>query len=125
MPFDSKAQQRFAYANPSKFGGKKGLKEWSAATDFSKLPEKANKPHMDHVMKGLSHRPKAAKKSEDKRKHGYHETTIKHHPDGSHTVMSHPIDGGEPIGGAASNLEGVQNMLQQHLGEGEPANEQE
>lgn len=40
MPFESKAQQRFAYAHPEKFGGKAGLKEWSAATDFSKIPEK-------------------------------------------------------------------------------------
>jgi hypothetical protein len=38
MPFKSEAQQRFAYANPEKFGGKKGLKEWSDATDFKSLP---------------------------------------------------------------------------------------
>lgn len=41
MPFESKAQQRYAYANPAKFGGAKGLREWSDATDFSKLPKKA------------------------------------------------------------------------------------
>lgn len=40
MPFESRAQQKFAYANPEKFGGKADLKEWSAATDFSKLPDK-------------------------------------------------------------------------------------
>ena len=40
MPFESKAQQRYAYAHPEKFGGKEGLKEWSSATDFSKIPEK-------------------------------------------------------------------------------------
>ncbi len=40
MPFKSAAQQRFAYANPSKFGGKKGLAEWSGDTDFDSLPEK-------------------------------------------------------------------------------------
>ena len=40
MPFKSEAQQRFAYANPEKFGGKKGLAEWSAATDFSTLPKR-------------------------------------------------------------------------------------
>jgi hypothetical protein len=40
MPFESKAQQRFAYAHPEKFGGKAGLKEWSAATNFKGLPEK-------------------------------------------------------------------------------------
>lgn len=40
MPFESTAQQRYAYAHPEKFGGKEGLKEWSSATDFSKLPAK-------------------------------------------------------------------------------------
>lgn len=45
MPFKSKAQQRFLYAHPEKIGGKKALKEWSTATDFSKLPEKAKKTH--------------------------------------------------------------------------------
>jgi len=40
MPFESKAQQRFAYAHPEKFGGKAGLAEWSAATNFKSLPEK-------------------------------------------------------------------------------------
>jgi len=40
MPFESKAQQRYAYAHPEKFGGKEGLKEWSSSTDFSKIPEK-------------------------------------------------------------------------------------
>jgi len=43
MPFQSKAQQRFAYSHPDKFGGKSGLKEWSASTDLSKLPEKKKK----------------------------------------------------------------------------------
>ncbi len=40
MPFRSKKQQAFAYANPSKFGGKKGLAEWSSDTDFNDLPER-------------------------------------------------------------------------------------
>lgn len=43
MPFESEAQQRFAYANPEKFGGKKKLAEWSAATDFDTLPERKRK----------------------------------------------------------------------------------
>lgn len=43
MPFESKAQQRFAYANPEKFGGKKGLAEWSADTDFSSIPKRKKK----------------------------------------------------------------------------------
>ena len=45
MPFESKAQQRFAYSHPEKFGGKAGLKEWSAATDFSKLPARKKETH--------------------------------------------------------------------------------
>jgi hypothetical protein len=56
MPFESKAQQRFAYAHPEKFGGAKGLKEWSGATDFSKIPEK------------VTHRQKYVKRY--KEKHG-------------------------------------------------------
>jgi hypothetical protein len=43
MPFASKAQQRFLYANPEKVGGKKKLAEWSSATDFKTLPEKKKK----------------------------------------------------------------------------------
>jgi hypothetical protein len=38
MPFVSKAQQRFAHANPKKFGGQAKLKEWDEATDFKNLP---------------------------------------------------------------------------------------
>ena len=45
MPFKSKAQQRFLYAHPEKIGGKEKLKEWSNATDFSRLPEKSKKTH--------------------------------------------------------------------------------
>lgn len=39
MPFASKAQARFAHANPGKFGGESKLKEWDEATDFGSLPE--------------------------------------------------------------------------------------
>jgi hypothetical protein len=42
-PFASQLQQKFAYANPSKFGGAKGLKEWSDATDQKTLPKRAKK----------------------------------------------------------------------------------
>lgn len=41
-PFKSKAQRRFAYANPSKFGGKKGIKEWESKTPEN-IPSKVNK----------------------------------------------------------------------------------
>lgn len=43
MPFVSKKQQKFAHANPEKFGGEEGLKEWDSATDFSSLPERKKK----------------------------------------------------------------------------------
>jgi len=37
-PFKSKKQRRFAHANPEKFGGKKGVKEWESKTPDS-IPE--------------------------------------------------------------------------------------
>ena len=43
MPFKSKKQQAFAYANPEKFGGEAGLAEWSGDTNEESLPEKAPK----------------------------------------------------------------------------------
>jgi hypothetical protein len=57
MPFQSKAQQRFAYAHPEKFGGAAGLKEWSAATDFSKIPERKDEHRKAYVsrMKARKH----------------------------------------------------------------------
>lgn len=42
-PFSSELQSRFAHANPSKFGGAAGLKEWDKATDYSNLPKRAPK----------------------------------------------------------------------------------
>lgn len=39
-PFASIAQAKFAHANPEKFGGESGLKEWDSSTDFKKLPKK-------------------------------------------------------------------------------------
>lgn len=40
MPFKSKAQERFAFANPEKFGGKKHiLEEWMAVTPRN-IPDK-------------------------------------------------------------------------------------
>lgn len=49
MPFKSKAQQRFAYAHPDKFGGKQGLEEWSGDTNFSSLPERKKKKKKSSV----------------------------------------------------------------------------
>jgi hypothetical protein len=45
-PFTSKAQRKFAYANPEKFGGKEGIKEWESKTP-KKLPEKVKKSQQD------------------------------------------------------------------------------
>ncbi len=41
MPFASRSQQKWAFANPGKLGGLKKVKEWAHETDFSKLPERA------------------------------------------------------------------------------------
>lgn len=41
MPFKSKAQERFAFANPQKFGGLHPLEEWMASTP-KKLPERVH-----------------------------------------------------------------------------------
>jgi hypothetical protein len=66
LPFKSKAEQRFAYAHPEKFGGETGLAEWSAATDFSHLPERAGekregkKVGAKHWMQAESQREKHA-----------------------------------------------------------------
>jgi len=43
-PFLSKLQSAFAHANPSKFGGKKGLKEWDKSTNYGQIP--AKKQHL-------------------------------------------------------------------------------
>lgn len=51
MPFQSKAQQKFLYANPEKVGGKDALAEWSADTNFSSLPEKKKKGSMNPKRK--------------------------------------------------------------------------
>lgn len=42
MPFASQKQRRFAYANPEKFGGEKGISEWESKTP-SKIPEQVEK----------------------------------------------------------------------------------
>jgi len=58
VPFASKSQQRFAHANPKKFGGASGLKEWDSATDFTHLPEK--KPMAGGWMSDEADRQKSA-----------------------------------------------------------------
>ena len=42
MPFESKAQNAWAHtpAGTKALGGKKKVKEWESATDYSHLPEK-------------------------------------------------------------------------------------
>lgn len=41
MPFESRRQQRWAFANPGKLGGLRKVMEWAHETDFSRLPERA------------------------------------------------------------------------------------
>jgi hypothetical protein len=41
MPLTSQKQRAFAHANPEKFGGEKGLKEWESDTP-SHLPKYAH-----------------------------------------------------------------------------------
>lgn len=54
-PFRSKKQRRFAHANPEKFGGKEGIKEWEKETPKN-IPEK--------VKKNTNYTQKRMKKSE-------------------------------------------------------------
>jgi hypothetical protein len=58
VPFESKAQQRFAYAHPEKFGGKAGLKEWSAATNFKAIPEKKKETHREGYVRRYKEKSK-------------------------------------------------------------------
>lgn len=47
MPVESKAQQRFAFANPDKFGGESKVEsEWAQhGKKYRALPERAGKKH--------------------------------------------------------------------------------
>jgi hypothetical protein len=42
MPFKSKRQQRYMFANPGKLGGLKKVMEWAHETDFKNLPERTS-----------------------------------------------------------------------------------
>jgi GNAT superfamily N-acetyltransferase len=92
-PFSSKAQRRFAYANPEKFGGKKGIEEWESKTPKN-IPERVKKSKKQKTLKDM-------KKGErgDWKKEGYtftHKQDIDERftPDYiSHTVYAHDKDG--------------------------------
>ena len=65
MPFKSKAQQRFMYANKKKMKSQGvDVDEWSSKTDFSKLPEKAKKKAVDLAVDSYL---KVGQKSEGRR----------------------------------------------------------
>ena len=51
MPVHSKAQQRFAYANPDKFGGKAKVEsEWAQhGAAYRALPARVGKKHEKHL----------------------------------------------------------------------------
>lgn len=50
MPFESKAQQGYMYANPEILGKDK-LKEWSLKTNFKTLPKHKGKKTLKHKRK--------------------------------------------------------------------------
>ena len=59
MPFKSKKERAFAYANPEKFGGEEGLKEWESETP-SELPKYAHgKTTSPDVKKKFTYAPKS------------------------------------------------------------------
>lgn len=61
---------------------------------------------------------KPEEKAPEKKKHaghGFKETHIRHHDDGSHTVR-HIHEAGEDKEHAVSDLDGVHDSLQDHLG---------
>ena len=80
--------------------GKAGLKEWDAATKGKHLPEHKSMKHP---------------------KHGFHETTIKHHHDGSHTMHHHHVNPEMSVEHAVPDLAGAKDSLEAHVGEGAPA----
>lgn len=66
MPFLSLKQARFAHANPDRFGGEAGLKEWDRMTNFSGLPAQKEKT-VEHKARKMWLRGDA-----------HHEGAIKH-----------------------------------------------
>jgi len=51
-PFKSKKQRKFAYANPEKFGGKKGIKEWESKTPKD-IPDEIQKWEGKAIKSGV------------------------------------------------------------------------
>lgn len=43
MPFDSKRQGRYFFANPEKLGGIEKVMEWARETNYNTIPERAKK----------------------------------------------------------------------------------
>jgi hypothetical protein len=75
-PFKSKAQRRFAHANPEKFGGKKGIKEYEEDTPKN-IPEKVKKneklekmsqPSVSFPKMGVENKPEMQVKQIDPKK---------------------------------------------------------
>lgn len=48
MPFRSRAQERWAFANPEKLGDPSAVREWAGATDFKNIPERSANPVAEH-----------------------------------------------------------------------------
>jgi len=106
MPFASEAQRRWGHtkAGEKALGGPAAVHEWDTATEGKSLPER---------------------KSMKTPKHSFHETTIKHHHDGSRTVKHHHIDPAKSIEHAVPDLAGAQESMEQHVAGGmeQPASE--
>jgi hypothetical protein len=76
------------------------------------------------ILEGLSAKPKMPKGVKDTRKHGIAETRIEHHHDGTHKITHHHVKPGvEATTHGASDLEGLQDHLQEMLG-GKPSKEE-
>lgn len=54
MPFKSHKQARWAFANPQRLGGHEKVMEWAKETDFSSLPEQAEKKAEADVKEKVS-----------------------------------------------------------------------
>ena len=79
---------------------------------------------MHDLAEALSHKPKMPKGMKDMRKHGIHETYIKHHHDGTHQITHHHMNPDvQPTTHGAEHLEALHDHLEEMLG-GKPSKEE-
>jgi hypothetical protein len=100
MPYESKAQERWAHTpSGEKALGKSGVEEWDAASKGKQLPERKMKKSKKHKMA---------------------ETHIKHHHDGSHT-KTHKMDDGSELTSAHPDDADMMSQMQGALAPQEAA----